>query len=148
MPHIYFWSANDIYNVAGKPKKMMFRELIDQATAGQTIQVWGDHTRVKDMLYAGDVCQLFYRACFADREYGFYNAGTGIGLSLLDQIKGIIEVFCEEKKSEIVMRPDKPNAPQYIMDISEAVEELGYQPEFTYIKMLQDMKKERSLGRY
>ena len=148
MPNVYFWSKNDTYNVAGKPVKIMFRELIDQATAGKAIEVWGDASRKKDMLYAKDVCQLFFRACFVDREFGYYNAGTGIGTTRLDQIQGIIEVFCEEKKSEIVLRPDKQNAPQYIMDISEAVEELGYKPEYTYIKMLHDMKNERKLGRY
>ncbi len=148
MPNVYFWSANDTYNVEGKPRKIMFRELIDRATAGEDIEVWGDPGRVKDMLYAGDVCQLFYKACFADREYGFYNAGTGIGISLLDQIKGIIEVFCEGKKSKLIMRPDKPDAPQYIMDITEAQRELGYRPEYSYIKMLRDMKNERSIGRY
>jgi len=126
----------------------MFRELIDQATAGKTIEVWGDPERKKDMLYAGDIAQIFYKACFVDRAYGFYNVGTGIGISLLDQIKGIIQVFCEDKVSDIVFRPDKPNAPQYIMDISEAVEELDYHPEYTYIKMLEDMKNERTLGRY
>lgn len=40
------------------------------------------------------------------------------------------------------MRPDKTNAPQYIMDITPAVQELGYAPEYDYIEMLEDFKKE------
>lgn len=40
------------------------------------------------------------------------------------------------------MRPDKPNAPQYVMDIAPARRELGYEPEYDYISMLQDMKME------
>ena len=148
LPNIYFWSKNDSYNVNGKIHKIMFRELIDQATKGKTIEVWGDPFRQKDMTYVKDVCQIFYKACFVDREYGFYNVGTGIGVTLLDQIKGIIKVFCEDKISEIQMRPDKPNAPQYIMDISKARAELGYEPEYLYIEMLEDMKKERAIGRY
>lgn len=60
-----------------------------------------------------------------------------------DQIKGIVEVFGEKgHKSEIVMRPDKPNAPQYIMDITSAKEELGYEPKYDYISMLKDFKAE------
>lgn len=148
LPNVYFWSKNDTYNVNGKLQKMMFRELIDEATEGQTIEVWGNPDRLKDMTYVKDVCQIFYRACFADREYGFYNVGTGVGISLLDQIKGIIEVFCEDKVSEIRMRPDKQDAPQYIMDITEAREQLGYEPEYDYLNMLRDMKKERDLARY
>lgn len=46
------------------------------------------------------------------------------------------------KKSQIVMRPDKPNAPQYIMDITPAREELGYIPKYDYISMLKDIKRE------
>ena len=148
LPNIYFWSRNDSISMKGKPTKIMFRELIDQATAGAPIEVWGDPGRLKDMTYVKDVCQLFYRACFTDREYGFYNAGTGIGTSLLDQIKGIVEVFCEDKVSEIIMRPDKQNAPQYIMDISKAKAELGYEPAYSYMDMLRDMKRERELARY
>ena len=40
------------------------------------------------------------------------------------------------------MRPDKPNAPQYIMDITPAREELGYMPRYNYLDMLRDFKKE------
>lgn len=148
LPNVYFWSRFDSYNVNGVPHKIMFRELIDQATEGKDMEVWGDPDRVKDMTYVKDVCQAFYKGCFADREYGFYNVGTGIGISLLDQIKGIIDVFCEDKVSEIHMRPDKQNAPQYIMDIAETRDELGYEPAYSYLEMLKDMKKERELARY
>ena len=55
----------------------------------------------------------------------------------------MVEIFGENgRKSEIIMRPDKPNAPQYIMDITPAVEELGYKPQYNYLDMLQDFKKE------
>ena len=148
MPNVYFMARNENYSVKGVPTKIMFRELIDQATAGKPIEVWGDPARFKDMTYVKDVAQLYYRACFTDREYGFYNAGTGIGIPLIDQIRGIIEVFSEDKVSEIIMRPDKQNAPQYIMDISTAKEELGYEPAYSYLEMLKDMKKERELDRY
>ena len=86
---------------------------------------------------------MLYKALFVNRECGYYNVGTGIGTSLLNQIKGIIEVFSpEESKSDLIMCPNKPNAPQYIMDITPAREELGYEPQYDYISMLNDMKKE------
>ena len=40
---------------------------------------------------------------------------------------------------------EKPNAPQYIMDITPAVQELGYHPQYNYLEMLQDFKKEMQL---
>ncbi|SDB68564.1 MULTISPECIES: NAD(P)-dependent oxidoreductase [unclassified Butyrivibrio] len=148
LPHIYLWNTNDQYSVKGVPHKMMHRILIDQATAGETIEVWGDPTRQKDMVYVKDLCQMFFKACFVDRETGFYNVGTGIGTPLLKQIEGMRDVFGGEKKSELVFCPEKPNAPQYIMDIKEAVDELGYEPKYSYLEMLEDMKKERELGRF
>ena len=144
LPNIYHYSANDgYYYVDGVKRKMGWRIILDHAIKGEDIEVWGDASRVKDMIYVKDFCQMMYRAVFVDRDSGFYNVGTGIGTSLLDQIKGMIEVFgTDGKKSRIIMRPDKPNAPQYIMDISPAREELGYKPEYSYIAMLEDMKNE------
>jgi len=143
LPTIYLYSPIDYYYVDGVRRKIGYRLLIDRAIAGESIEVWGDASRVKDMVYVKDFCQMLYKALFVNREKGYYNVGTGIGTSLLDQIKGMVEVFGEEgKKSSITLCPDKPNAPQYIMDITPACEELGYAPKYDYISMLKDIKKE------
>jgi len=143
LPTIYLWSERDRYYVDGVSRKIGYRILIDKAIAGEDIEVWGDASRKKDMVYAKDFCQMLYRALFVDRQKGYYNVGTGVGTSLLDQIKGMVEVFGSEgKKSKIILCPEKRNAPQYIMDITPAREELGYEPAYDYISMLQDMKKE------
>lgn len=146
LPTIYLYSPVDTYYVDGKQRKIGYRLLIDKARAGEPIEVWGDPERVKDMVYVKDFCQMLYRAVFVDRNCGYYNVGTGIGTSLLDQIQGMIEVFgTPGKESELIMCPDKPNAPQYIMDIAPAVSELGYKPEYTYRKMLLDFKREMEI---
>lgn len=146
LPTIYLYSPVDTYYVDGKQRKIGYRLLIDKARAGEPIEVWGDPERVKDMVYVKDFCQMLYRAVFVDRNCGYYNVGTGVGTSLLDQIQGMIEVFgTPGKESELVMCPDKPNAPQYIMDIAPAVSELGYKPEYTYRKMLLDFKREMDI---
>lgn len=55
----------------------------------------------------------------------------------------MIEVFGDSNhKSDIIMRPDMPNSPQYIMDIEPAVRDLGYKPQYNYIDMLKDFKFE------
>lgn len=123
--------------------------MIDRAISGEPLEVWGDSSRVKDMVYVKDFCQMLYKALFVKREKGYYNVGTGVGTSLLDQIKGIAEVFCsKDKKSEIIMKPEMPNAPQYIMDITPAKDELGYVPQYNYIEMLQDMKRNMEYEKY
>ena len=148
LPTIYLYSKIDHFYVDGVKRKIGYRVLIDKAIAGETIEVWGDPNRQKDMVYVKDFCQMLYLALFVDRKEGYYNVGTGVGTSLVDQIRGIVEVFGSlENKSKIVMRPDLPNAPQYIMDISTAQDELGYIPKYDYITMLKDFKLEMEKDR-
>ena len=147
LPTIYSWNTKPYYE-DGEISKEGWRILLEQAIKGEDIYVWGDPTRKKDMVYVKDLCQEFYKACFVDRDYGFYNIGTGVGTTLLDQIRGMIEVFGGEKKSKIFFAPEKRNAPQYIMDIIEAVDQLGYNPCYYYLDMLKDMKKEMELNRF
>lgn len=143
LPTIYLWSPIDTFYVDGKVRKIGYRLLIDKAAAGEDIEVWGDPLRKKDMVYVKDFCQMLYKALFVNRDCGYYNVGCGVGTTLLDQIKGMIEVFgTEGNKSKLVMCPEKPNAPQYIMDISAAEEERDYHPQYDYISMLQDFKHE------
>ena len=149
LPTIYSWSSNDTYYVDGVLRKRAWRILIDKAIKGEDIEVWGDSSRPKDMVYVKDFCQMIYKACLVDRNYGFYNVGTGIGTTLYDQIKGMIDVFGNEnQRSKMIMCPDKPNAPQYIMSIDNAKKELGYEPNYLYLDMLRDMKIEKELGRF
>ena len=143
LPTIYLWSPIDHYYVDGEIRKIGYRQLMDKAISGEPIEIWGDKTRKKDMVYVKDFCQMLYKATFVDRDCGYYNVGTGIGTTLEDQIKGIIDVFGDENnRSTISERPDMPNAPQYIMDITAAVNELGYMPKYDYLAMLNDFKNE------
>ena len=90
---------------------------------------------------------MFFKAWFVAKKFGFYNVGTGKGIKLIDQIKGYIKVFGGSKKSNILYSPERRNAPQYIMDITEAKQELGYEPKYDFISMIEDMKKEKELVR-
>lgn len=148
LPTIYLWSKNDVYGVKGVMQKKMYRKIIDDAIDGKRLEIWGDPNRKKDMFYVKDLCRLLYLAVESNVSLGFYNAGTGIGTSLKEQIEGIVEVFDEKKKCTISFEPSKPNAPQYIMDISEARIDFGYEPQFSYLDMLKDMKRERERGLY
>lgn len=148
LPTIYLYSPIDYYYVDGVKRQIGYRLLIDRAIKGEPIEVWGDSTRVKDMVYVKDFCQMLYKALFVQREKGYYNVGTGVGTSLLEQIKGMVDVFGEDdKKSQIVLHSEKPNAPQYIMDITPAEKELGYSPKYDYISMLEDIKLEMKKAR-
>lgn len=147
LPTIYSWNSKP-YCENGVETQRGWRKIIDQAVKGDDIYVWGNPNRKKDMVYVKDLCQEFYKSVFVNRDYGFYNVGTGVGTTLLEQIEGIVEVFSEEKKSRILFAPEMPDAPEYIMCIDEAKKELGYEPIYGYKQMLEDMKKERNLNRF
>jgi len=148
LPTIYLYSPIDHYYVDGKKRKIGYRILIDRAINGEDIEVWGDYSRQKDMVYVKDFAQMLYKSLLVDKNFGHYNVGTGVGTSLIDQINGIIEVFSsKEKKSKLVFCKDKPNAPQYIMDIENAKKDLGYKPKYNYIDMLIDFKKYMDLDK-
>ena len=90
-----------------------------------------------------------YKTLITDRSTGHYNAGTGVGTSMQEQIEGIIDVFSPEgKRSEIIYCPEKRNAMEYIMDISNAEEEIGYKPEYFYREYLEDYKREMNGSRF
>lgn len=123
--------------------------MIDLASQGKNIELWGDPNAFKDILYIKDLCQMMYKALFVDIDGGTYNAGTGIKTTLQEQIQGMIDVFSPKNhKSKIVYRPEKNSFTSFIMDIDNARRELGYEPEYTYLKYLQDYKKEQELKRY
>ncbi len=148
LPNIYHYSPNKYYYVDGIQKVVSYRYIIDRAINSETIELWGDPTKERDIVYVKDFAQLVFKAIEANNEGGFYNVGTGVGTTFEDQIKGIISVFSpEDKKSEIVYCPDKSDAMEYIMNIDNGVEELGYTPKYDYIAYLEDYKKEMESGR-
>ncbi len=149
LPTIYLYSPIDTYYVDGVLRKIGYRLLMDRAAAGEPIEVWGNPERFKDMIYVKDLCLMFYLALKVNKTSGLFNVGTGVGTSLLEQIQGMIDVFSPpEKKSDIIFAPNKPDAPSYVMDITNAREELGFCPQFSYRKWLEDFKTEMTLKRF
>lgn len=146
--NVYMYHPNPYYYVDGIKRMISFRLLMDKASSSQDIEVWGDPTRSKEMLYVKDLAQLVEQCVESPLEGGIYNVGSLKQVTLEEQIDGIIEVFSEETKSKKVLRPDKPNALFNHLDISKTIEDLGYNPKFTYIEWLKDFKKEMEENRF
>ena len=119
-----------------------FRLLIDRAEKGEDIELWGDPTRNKEILYVKDLAQLIQNCVESTLEGGINNVGGLKQVTREEQIDGIIEVFTNEKKSNKILRPDKPDALFNHLDISKTVKELGYSPKYSYIDWHKDFKKE------
>ena len=92
---------------------------------------------------------MIFKSLWANRETGTYNAGTGIKTTMREQIEGIIKVFStKDKMSKIIECPEKRDCDDFVMDIQNAKDDLGYEPQYDYIAYLEDYKKEMELNRF
>ena len=149
LPTIYTYIPDPFFYVNGKRKMRAYRYLIERARKGEQIEIWGNPKLRKEIVYVKDFCQIVEKTISTNKGGGMYNVGLGIGISLEEQIRGIIDVFSPpNKKSEIIYRPDKPNANEFIHDISKTIDDLGYKPEFNYLQGLLDFKAEMEKNRF
>lgn len=82
-------------------------------------------------------------------DKGFYNCGTGIPVTLRQQMEAIIQVFCSEgHKSEIIVRRDKIAGGGLLMDVQNAKDELGYEPVYDVVRLFENYKEEMQLDRF
>ena len=142
-PTIYAYHPNPYFHVNGEKKMMAFRYMMEQAMRGETIEIWGNPNRGKEIVYVKDTVQIIQKCIESPLDGGVYNVGRGVPVTLDEQVKEIVRVFCRpDAVSKIVYRPDKPDAREYVNDISKTEKELGYHSEYNYHDQLVDFKKE------
>ncbi len=149
LPNIYLHSPEMYYYVDGEKKYISYRYMYERASKGEDLELWGNPDLGKDIIYVKDLCQMIFKSLFVDRDGGIYNAGTGIKTTMREQIEGIIKVFSpKDKPSKIIECPEKRDCDDFVMDIANIKDELGYVPEYDYIKYLEDYKREKELQRF
>ncbi len=143
LPNIYLYSPEKYYYVNGEKKYISYRYLIDRAIKSLDIELWGNPSLGKDIIYVKDLCQMIFKALFVELNGGIYNAGTGKKTTMLEQIEGIINVFSPKNNpSKIINCPKKIDCDDFVMNIDNAKIELGYMPKYDYISYLNDYKEE------
>ena len=146
--NVYMYNPNPFYHVDGIKRWISFRLIIEKAKKGEDIEVWGDPSRSKEMVYVKDVAQLIYQCVEDDKHSGIYNVGSLHQVTLEEQIDGIIDVFTTDKRSKKIYRPDMPNALYNHLDITKTIKELGYNPVYGYKEWLLDFKEEENRNRF
>lgn len=146
--NVYLYNPNPFYHVDGVKRWISFRLIIEKAKKGEDIEVWGDPSRSKEMVYVKDVARLIEQCIENQEACGIYNVGSKHQVTLEEQIDGIIEVFTERKKSKKIYRPDKPDALFNHLDIAKTEKELGYAPKYGYVDWLKDFKEEEKYNRF
>lgn len=148
-PTIYNYSSYHYYYPNGIKTKRPLYVMIENAMKGEPIELWGDPNYSKDMVHVYDCAQMICKAVETNKNNGIYNVGTGIPVTMQEQIETIIDVFSpKDKRSQIIYRPEKPVGGGYLMDISNAKEDLGYEPKYTCRDLFENYKEEMQLDRF
>lgn len=148
-PTIYNYSPYHYYYPNGVKTLRPVYRMIEQAIKGEPIELWGDPNYSKDMVHVYDCAQMLCKAVEVDRESGFYNVGTGIPVTLQQQIETIIKVFSPiDNPSSIVYRPEKPCGGGFLMDVENAKAELGYEPKYDVVALFENYKEEMKVDRF
>lgn len=121
LPTIYGFSPYPYYFPNGIKTKRPLYQMIEKAEKGETIEIWGDGKYAKDMVHVYDFSQMLCKAVLVNRDSGFYNIGTGIPVTIEEQVKTIVDVFSpKDNPSKIVYRLDKESGGGFLMDITNA----------------------------
>ena len=148
-PTIYGYSPFQYYYPNGVKTIRPLYAQINHAKKSEPLELWGDPKYAKDMVHVYDCAQMICKAVLVDRETGIYNVGTGILVTLQEQCQAIIDVFSpKDHPSKIIYHPDVPSGGGFLMDVTNAKEELGYQPQYDVHKLFEDYKYEETLDRF
>lgn len=140
---IYQYHPNPYHYADFKRRMMPYRMLMDRASKGLPIEIWGDCKKAKEMVYVKDFVRLVERCVQSGLAGGCYNVGNGWQVTLEEQIMGIIDVFSpKDHRSEVIYCPEKPDPLQNAFDVTKTFSELNYRPKYSYIDQLKDFKHE------
>lgn len=150
LPPVYGFGPHLEIFKDGRPIITGFLALIEQAERGQPLELWGDTSIARDIVYVKDVVAAIVLALRRNGISGLFNISSGKRLSLQDQAECVIRVFSPPgARSEVRYRPETPHyLESYVYDITKARDILGWQPKYAFEDMLRDYRKERDSGRF
>jgi len=150
LPTIYSYSPYHYYFPKGVKTMRPFYKQIFRAINSEPLEIWGDPNEAKDMVHVYDFSQMLCKAALVDREEGIYNIGTGKPVTQQEQCEAIIDVFSpKDKPSTIKYIPTNSAGVGYFkMDIQNAIDELGYEPQYDVHKLYEQYKEEMKVDRF
>jgi UDP-glucose 4-epimerase len=99
---------------------------LNRVLNGEALQIWGDGSVVRDYIFVEDLAALCVRAG-SSRQYGVFNGGSGIGVSVNDIVAEISRVTGRSIVPEY--SPGRAvDVPRSVLDMSRVHETFGWQP--------------------
>lgn len=137
---VYGWHPDAYYYLNGEKKMLPWRYMIRRSINGLGIDVYGDVSRLKELLYIKDFAAAVVRA--ADTHIcGLFNLPGYKPYSLDEMVDGIMSVFAT-KDAKKTYKPDMPDTPQILLSGKKSAEVLGWKPQWTWTAACEDMKQE------
>lgn len=137
---VYGWHPDAYYYLNGEKKILPWRFMIRRCINGQNIDVYGDTSRLKELLYIKDFAAAVVRA--ADTHIcGLFNLPGYKPYSLDEMVDGIIHTFATKKVKKI-HRPDMPDTPQILLSGKKSAKILAWKPQWTWEAACKDMRQE------
>lgn len=137
---VYGWHPDAYYYLEGEKKMLPWRYMIRRCINGEGIDVYGDSSRLKELLYIKDFGNAVVRA--ADTHIcGIFNLPGYKPYSLDEMVDGIMHSFATPEAPKNY-RPDMPDTPQILLSGKKSKEVLGWEPVWTWEAACEDMRKE------
>lgn len=137
---VYGWHPDAYYYLNGEKRMLPWRYMVRRCINGQDIDVYGDASRLKELLYIKDFADAVVRAAETN-VCGIFNLPGYKPYSLDEMVDGIMNAFA----SPYVVKnhcPDMPDTPQILLSGEKSKKILGWKPQWTWEAACLDMKKE------
>ena len=137
---VYGWHPVATYYLDGIERMLPWRSMIRKCIQGENVEIYGDTSRLKELLYIKDFANAIVRA--ADTHIcGLFNLPGYKPYSLKEMVDGIVNAF-SDGRTKVIPRPDMPDTPQILLAHNKSEKVLGWKPEWTWEKACLDMRKE------
>lgn len=102
-----------------------------RAATGQSLEVWGDGSAVRDYFYVGDLAHAALLAAITAHSRVVYNIGSGVGRSLNDVIAAVEAV--SGRPLDVCYLSARPSdVPANVLDAALARQLLGWAPRVSF----------------
>ena len=137
---VYGWHPEAYYYLEGEKRILPWRSMIRKCIHNESLEVYGDPTRKKELLYIKDFARAVVVAA-NNHACGIFNLPGYKPYTLDEMVDGIMAAFAINKNNK-VYRHDMPNTPQILLAHKKSENILGWKPTWTWEAACQDMKKE------
>ena len=93
LPPVYGYGPHLEIFKNGKPIRTGFQTFIENAMNCRPLEVWGDATVGRDIIYVKDVVSAIIKAIKSDNARGLYNISSAYRLTLKEEVETIAKVF-------------------------------------------------------